>query len=250
MIPIDLSGRVALVTGAGQGLGAAMARTLHSAGAAVVINYFPDAEGANRSRAKQLAAELGDRAAAAPADVRDPAQVAAMVGKASADLGRLDIVVNNAGILRDRTLKNMSAEDWQQVIDTNLTGVFNVCKAAVPALADGGRIVNLASISAAMGFFGQANYAAAKAGVIALTKVLSREVARRNITVNAVAPGVVLTDMGKSIPEETRGEMLKSIPLARFAEPREIADVVLFLCSDLASYVTGQTIHVNGGWYA
>jgi len=139
---------------------------------------------------------------------------------------------------------------WQEVIDTNLTGVFNVCKSASASISDGGRIVSLSSVAAFLGFFGQANYAAAKAGVVGLTKVLSRELARRNVTVNAVAPGVVLTEMGKSIPDESRAEMLKQIPLGRFAEPREVADVVLFLCSDMASYVTGQTIHVNGGWYS
>jgi 3-oxoacyl-[acyl-carrier protein] reductase len=250
MVEMNLSGRVALVTGAGQGLGAAIAQTLHRAGAAVIVNYFADAEGTNASRAQAVAAALGERAAAVAGDVRSPEEVAALVERTAARFGRLDIVVNNAGILRDKTLKNMSAADWQAVIDTNLTGVFNVCKAAAPVLAEGGRIVNLASISGAIGFFGQANYAAAKAGVVALTKVLSRELARRGITVNAVAPGVALTDMGKSIPEEVRAGMLKEIPLNRFAEPREIADVVLFLASPLASYVTGQTIHVNGGWYA
>ena len=250
MIGIDLSGRVALVTGGGQGLGAAIAQALHRAGADVIVNYFPDGEGANRALAEQVVTGLGERATVAAADVRDLAQVAAMVEAAAGRAGGIDIVVNNAGIIRDRTLKNMLPVDWAEVIDTNLTGVFNVCKAAAPALRDGGRIVSLASISAAMGFFGQANYAAAKAGVVALTKVLSRELARRRITVNAIAPGVVLTDMGKSIPEEARAEMLKSIPLGRFGDPREIADVVLFLCSDLASYVTGQTLHVNGGWYA
>ncbi|MGB7158815.1 MAG: 3-oxoacyl-ACP reductase FabG [Tepidisphaeraceae bacterium] len=250
MIEIDLGGRVALVTGAGQGLGAAIANALHRAGATVIVNYFPDEEGLNRRRAEHVAAELGDRALAAAADVRSPEALAAMVQDVTGRVGALDIVVNNAGILRDKTLKNMSPSDWQQVIDTNLTGVFNVCKAAVPALRDGGRIVSLASISAAMGFFGQANYAAAKAGVIAMTKVLSRELAKRSITVNAIAPGVVLTDMGKSIPPEARAEMLKNVPLGRFGEPREIADVVVFLCSDMASYVTGQTLHVNGGWYA
>jgi len=250
MVPIDLSNRGALVTGGSQGLGAAIATTLHRAGATVVVNYFPDSEGANRGRAEQLTGQLGPRAAALPADVRDLAQVEAMIRQITERFGRLDVVVNNAGILRDKAMKNMTADMWRDVIDTNLTGVFNVCKAASASPADGGRIVSIASISAAMGFFGQANYAAAKAGVIGLTKVLSRELAKRNITVNAVAPGVVLTDMGKSIPEASRAEMLKNIPLGRFGEPREIADVILFLCSDLASYVTGQTIHINGGWYA
>jgi 3-oxoacyl-[acyl-carrier protein] reductase len=251
LISIDLSGKAAVVTGGGQGLGAAIATALHRAGASVCLNYLPDSANANRGRAESLASELGDgRACAMPADIRDVAQLEAMIAAAKDRFGRLDILINNAGVLRDRTLKNMTPREWQDVIDTNLTGVFNVCKAATPALADGGRIVSLASIAAALGFFGQANYAAAKAGVVALTKVLSRELARRNITANAVAPGVVLTDMGNSIPPEARAEMLKDIPLGRFGEPGEIANVVLFLCSDLASYVTGQTIHVNGGWYA
>jgi 3-oxoacyl-[acyl-carrier protein] reductase len=127
--------------------------------------------------------------------------------------------------------------------------VFNACRAAAPRLADGGRIVSLSSVSAFLGFFGQANYAAAKAGVVALTKVLARELARRRITVNAVAPGVALTEMGRSIPEEARAAMLANVPLGRFAEPEEIAGAVLFLVSPLASYVTGQTLHVNGGWW-
>ncbi|MCL4162866.1 UNVERIFIED_CONTAM: hypothetical protein GTU68_051980 [Idotea baltica] len=143
----------------------------------------------------------------------------------------------------------MEDSDWEAVIGTNLTGVFNVSKEATEKLADGGRIVNMASISGAVGFFGQANYSAAKAGVVGLTKVLSKELARRQITANAVAPGVALTEMGKSIPEEARDEMLKQIPLGRFGEPEEVANAILFLCSPLADYITGQTIHVNGGWF-
>ena len=144
----------------------------------------------------------------------------------------------------------MGQDEWQDVIDTNLTGVFNCCKAVVPALVDGGAIVNVASLSAVTGFFGQANYASAKAGVMTLTKVLSKELGRRNIRVNAVAPGVVNTEMGESIPEENRKAMLTNIPLGRFAEPSEIADTILFLTSDMASYITGQTVHINGGWWA
>jgi len=158
-------------------------------------------------------------------------------------------VVNNAGILRDRSIKKMTPAEWKDVIDTNLTGAFNVCKSAAEKIGDGGRIVNVSSIAAFHGFFGQCNYAAAKGGIASLTKVLCRELAKRNITVNAVAPGVVLTEMGKTIPEAVRQEMLKSIPLGRFGEPEEIANVILFLCSDLSAYVTGQTIHVSGGWW-
>ena len=165
----------------------------------------------------------------------------------AARFGGLDIVVNNAAILRDRSVKKMSLEEWQSVIDTNLTGVFNVSRLAAERLNDGGRIVNLSSISAFEGFFGQANYAAAKAGVAAMTRVLARGLARRRITVNAVAPGVVLTEMGRSIPEEVRTEMLKSIPLGRFGAPTEIAGVILFLCSDLSSGITGEILFVDAG---
>ena len=249
MITINLEGKTALVTGGGQGLGAVTAELLAAAGAQVAINYFSDPNGVNRERAEQTAARIGPSAAALQADVRDPAAVSSMIEAIVARFGGIDIVVNNAGVLQDRSVKKMSMAEWQVVIDTNLTGVFNVSKLASERLADGGRIVNMSSIAAFEGFYGQANYAAAKSGVVALTRVLARELARRRITVNAIAPGVVLTEMGRSIPEEVRAEMLKSIPLGRFGEPSEIAGVVLFLCSDLASYVTGQVIHVSGGWW-
>ncbi len=249
MLAIDLSGKTALVTGGGQGLGAATALVLAQAGASVVVNYFADGQGINRRRADETAERIGERAVAIEADVRDFQQVEAMIDQTVHRFGRLDIVVNNAGIVRDRTLTKLSPDDWQAVIDTNLTGVYNVCKASGERLSEGGRIVNVASISAVVGFFGQSNYAAAKAGVIGLTKVLSRELAKRRITVNAVTPGVVMTEMGNTIPEQQRAEMLKSIPLSRFGEPEEIAAVILFLASELASYVTGQVIHVNGGWW-
>jgi 3-oxoacyl-[acyl-carrier protein] reductase len=248
MIQIALEGKCAIVTGASQGLGEVTARRLHESGARVAVCYFPSPDGAHRSKAEHIVADLGDGAVPVPCDVRDPASVVAMADEVLRVFDRIDIVVNNAGIIADRSLKKMADEEWRAVIDTNLTGVFNVCRACAERMADGGRIVNFSSISAVVGFFGQANYAASKAGVIALTKVLSKELAKRRITVNAVAPGVVLTEMGKTIPEEVRAEMLRQIPLARFGEPREIADVVLFLCSDLASYVTGQVIHANGGW--
>lgn len=250
MKSIDLKGKTAIVTGGGQGIGRAIATALHSAGANVVVNYFADAAGRNRELAEGFARELGERAVAAVADVRNPAELAGLVEIAVSRFGGLDFLVNNAGILRDKSFRKMNSGDWQDVIDTNLTGVFNACQAAAEKLRDGGAIVNVASLSAAMGFFGQANYASAKAGVVTLTKVLSKELARRNIRVNAVAPGVINTEMGQSIPEENRKVMLTNIPLGRFGEPEEIANVVLFLCSDLASYVTGQTVHINGGWYA
>jgi len=245
---IDLAGKVAIITGASQGLGAATARALASAGASVVVNYFPDPDGSNKARAVALAAELGQASVAHGADVRDAAAVEEMFRKACDQFGGVDIVVNNAAVLRDRTIRNMTDDDWNAVIETNLTGVFHVCRAAAGCLREGGRIVSLASIAATVGFFGQANYAAAKAGVGAMTRVLSRELARRNITVNAVAPGVVLTEMGRSIPEKIRQGMLAQIPLGRFGEPDDIANAILFLCSPLADYITGLTLHVNGGW--
>ena len=248
MRTIDLTGKTAIVTGGGQGIGLATAQSLHTAGANVVINYFPD--DTNKAIAEKVVADFGERAMANAADVRDPEQLADMATATTNQFGSLDIMVNNAGILRDRSFKKMSQSEWQDVIDTNLTGVFNGCKAVVESLSDNGSIVNVASLSAVTGFFGQANYASAKAGVMTLTKVLSKELARKNIRVNAVAPGVVDTEMGQSIPEENRKAMIANVPLGRFAEPREIGDVVLFLCSDLATYVTGQTIHINGGWWA
>ncbi len=250
MKSIDLSGKTAIVTGSGQGIGRATAEALHEAGANLVINYFEDREGKNRSLADQVVRELGDRAISLAADVRHMDQLDHMVAKTTGTFGGLDILVNNAGILRDRSFKKMSQREWQDVIDTNLTGVFNSCKAAVEHLNENGAIVNVASLSAVTGFFGQANYASAKAGVVTLTKVLSRELARKNIRVNAVAPGVVDTEMGQSIPEENRQAMLANVPLGRFARPAEIADVILFLSSPMASYMTGQTLHVNGGWWA
>lgn len=249
MIEINLTGKTAIVTGASQGLGAATVAMLHRAGANVVVNYFDDEAGVNRAKANAVVAHLEDRALAVPGDVCSLSAMQQVFSEAAAQFGGADILVNNAGILRDRTVAKMSEQEWQAVIDTNLTGVFHGCKAAVEKLRDGGRIINLASVSAMVGTFGQANYVAAKSGVIGLTKVMSKEVARRGITVNAVAPGVVLTDMGLSIPEAARAAMLAQIPLARFAEPDEVANVVLFLASDLSAYMTGQVLHVNGGWW-
>jgi len=250
MLNLDLSGRIALVTGGGQGLGQATATLLHQAGASVVVNYLDDPAGSGRAKAEQTVAPFGTRGLAVAADVRSRADLQSLMQQIQDRFGALDLLINNAAILRDRSLKNLSDEDWDAVIETNLSAVFRVCQTALPLLRDGGRIVNLASISAVIGFFGQANYAAAKSGIIGLTKVLSRELAGRGINVNAVAPGVVLTEMGQSIPESARAQMLAQIPLKRFGEPAEIASAILFLCSPLSSYITGQTLHVNGGWWA
>jgi NAD(P)-dependent dehydrogenase (short-subunit alcohol dehydrogenase family) len=215
----------------------------------VAVNYLDDPQGLNRQRAEEALRPLGEAGFTAAGDVRSADDMQGFLRLVHDRWGRLDIVVNNAAIIRDRTLRKLTDAEWSDVLDTNLSGVFRVCQAAAPLLAEGGRIVNMASISGVIGFFGQANYASAKAGVIALTKVLSKELAARKITVNAVAPGVVLTEMGQSIPEDVRAQMLQNIPLRRFGEPDEIANAILFLCSDLAAYITGQTLHVNGGWW-
>ena len=250
MISIDLTNKVAIVTGGGQGLGKATGDMLRRAGAKVAINFLDDPEGLSRQRATETVAAWGDAAGfSLAADVRSREEMQRFFAAVQARWGRVDFLVNNAAILRDRSVKKLTDADWDAVIETNLSAVFRVVQTALPFLQDGGRIVNMASISGAIGFFGQANYSSAKAGVVGLTKVLSKELASRRITVNAVAPGVVLTEMGESIPEAAREQMLSQIPLRRFGEPDEIANAILFLCSDLASYLTGQTLHLNGGWW-
>jgi 3-oxoacyl-[acyl-carrier protein] reductase len=249
-VVIELTGQVALVTGASQGIGAAIARRLHEAGASVVLNH-PDV-GSSGADAESLRAELErlrpGSAVVQVADVRDAGAVRLMMEEIRYQFGGLDVLVNNAGILRDRTIAKLSLDDWRDVLDVNLTGVFHVCKFGLEILRDGGAIVNMGSIAAMMGFPGQVNYAASKAGVLALTRVLARECARRQIRVNAVAPGVVETPMAGQIREDVRAAMIGQIPLGRFAQPDEVADAVLFLCSPLASYITGQTVALNGGW--
>jgi 3-oxoacyl-[acyl-carrier protein] reductase len=182
-------------------------------------------------------------------DVGDAGAVGAMMERIGRELGGLDILVNNAGILRDRSLKRMAHEDWDAVLRVNLTGAFHCIQGALPLLRAGGRIVNVASLSGAVGIAGQANYAASKAGLMALTRVAATELAGRQVTVNAVAPGVVDTEMGRAIPEEARRQLLGHVPLGRFASAGEIAELVVFLCSGRAGYITGQTIHINGGMY-
>ncbi len=250
MIPIQLSGQTALITGASQGIGAQIARTFHRAGANVVINHpgLPQTALDAEALAKELNLLRTESASVVAADVADPDQVRAMMAEAQARHGGIDFLINNAAIIRDRTVAKMSLEEWDAVLDVNLSGVFHCCKFALDILRDGGAIVSFGSIAAIQGFFGQANYAAAKAGVQAMMRVLSREGARRGIRANSVAPGVIDTSMAATIPESVRAEMLKNIPLGRFGTAEEVAHVVLFLCSPLAAYVTGQTLEINGGW--
>lgn len=249
-IAIDFSGKTALITGASQGIGAQMARTFHAAGANVWLNH-PDL-GSTRTDSERIAADLNaTRAHSAfvvAADVSNANAVERMMAELKARSDGIDFLINNAAILRDRTITKMSLDEWQAILNVNLTGVFHCCKFGLEILHDGGAIVSMGSISALVGFFGQANYAAAKGGVMAMMRVLSRECARRHIRVNAIAPGVVETPMAATIPEAARAEMLKQVPLGRFGKPEEIANVALFLCSPLAAYITGQTIEVNGGW--
>lgn len=249
-IEIDLAGKVALITGASQGIGAEMARTFHRAGATVAINH-PDV-GTTRADAGKLAAELEQirpqSALVVAADVASAESVQAMMQELKRHCGGVDFLVNNAAILRDRSVAKMSLDEWNAVIDVNLSGVFHCCKFGLEVMRDGGAIVSMGSIADLVGFYGQANYAAAKAGVQAMMRVVSRESARRGIRANTIAPGVIETSMAATIPENVRAEMLKNVPLARFGTTADVANVALFLCSPLAAYVTGQIIEVNGGW--
>lgn len=251
---MELKGRCALVTGSSRGIGKALAVMLAKYGASVAVNYIVDKEGDNLNDAKSVRDELsshGNRGGIFEADVSDFESVLRMIREIRRELGKIDILINNAAILRDKTLKKMTKEEWSSVIGVNLTGVFNCSRAVIEEMIENkwGRIVNISSISGQMGFFGQTNYAAAKAGIIGFTKSFAREVAAKGVTVNAIAPGIVETDMAKQIPEDMRKEFLKQIAMGRFAQPEEIAELAGFLVSDKASYITGQTIHINGGWY-
>jgi acetoacetyl-CoA reductase len=243
-----LTGKVALVTGSSRGIGAAIATELARVGAHTIVNYVRGREAAEALVGRIT--ETGGSAHAEPADVSQPDEIGPMVERVTARLGRIDILVNNAGILRDRSFKKMTLKDWQEVIDTNLTSVMNCCHFIVPLmLANGfGRIVNISSFVGQVGNFGQANYSAAKAGILGFTKTLAIELARSDITVNAVCPGFVETEMWHSVPPNIQEKILDRIPMHRVAKVEEIARGVRFLVTE-ADYMTGQSLNINGGVY-
>ena len=243
-----LSGRTALVTGAGRGIGRATAVRLAADGAQVAINYKGNTAAAEETRALVLAA--GSAAVLVQGDVSQPEDADRVVREALAfGGGRLDIVVNNAGITRDNLLLRMSLEEWDAVVDLNLRGTFLVTKAAMRPMmkARGGRIVNVASIAGVIGNAGQANYSAAKAGIIGFTKTVAREMASRNITANAVAPGFIPTDLTSVVPQAVQDALLRQVPLGRFGTVEDVANAIAFLASDEAAYITGQVLVVDGG---
>jgi 3-oxoacyl-[acyl-carrier protein] reductase len=244
----DFSGKVALVTGSSRGIGAAITAAFGQMGARCVVNYVAEAEGRNKVEAERVAAALPD-ARVMQCNVGNPEQVSAMIEQVKSDFGGLDILVNNAGILQDRTIKKMTLEEWENVLRVNLTGAFNCIQQAIPILRAGGRIVNVSSVSGQLGFFGQANYSASKAGLMALTKTAARELARQNITVNAIAPGFIDTEMSRGMPEDVTKQFLAQVPIGRFGKVEDVVFPVLFLCSRYAEYITGQIIHVSGGFY-
>ena len=242
-----LSGKRALVTGASRGIGRAVALRLAAEGASVALNYR-----AGREEAEAVAAEIaasGGSAAVVQGDVAAAEQAEALVGAAAEAMGGLDILVNNAGLTRDNLLMRLSEDDWDAALNTNLKGAFLCAKAAIrPMLRQRfGRIVNMSSVVALTGNPGQANYAAAKAGLIGFTRTVAREVASRGVTVNALAPGFIETQMIESIPDDLRARILERIPLGRFGAPEDVAGCVAFLCGDDGSYITGQTISIDGG---
>ncbi|HLJ79548.1 MAG TPA: 3-oxoacyl-ACP reductase family protein [Acidobacteriaceae bacterium] len=243
-----LEGRVALVTGASRGIGRAIAKELAERGATVAINFFTSI-----SRAQELRDEIesaGGESCLLQGDVSDRQEARRVVRKIVDSFGRLDVLVNNAGITRDRSIRKMTDDEWLEVIETNLNSIFYCTSAALPSMIEQkfGRIVNIASFSGQAGNFGQANYAASKGGIIAFTKVLALELAKYNITANVIAPGFTATDMLTAIPGDVLDQIRTRIPLQRFAEPEEIAKAAAFLICD-AAYITGQQININGGLY-
>ncbi|KAF0171425.1 MAG: 3-oxoacyl-acyl-carrier protein reductase [Rhodobacteraceae bacterium] len=239
----DLTGKTALVTGASGGIGGEIARALYAAGATVGLS------GTRIEPLQALAAELGARAQVLPCNLSDLAAVDELPKAAAAAMGSVDILVTNAGITRDNLFMRMSDEEWQSVIDVNLTATFRLCRGVLRGMmkARWGRIVNITSVVGHSGNPGQGNYAAAKAGVLAMSKSLAMEVASRNITVNCVAPGLIETAMTEKLNDEQRGRILRNVPAGRMGQPQEIAAGVLYLASGEAGYVTGTTLHINGG---
>ena len=241
-----LKGEVALVTGASRGIGAAIADHLGALGATVVGTATSDAG------AQAIAGRLGASGGhGRRLDVNEAGAIEALVDAVASEFGGVSILVNNAGITRDNLLMRMKDEDWQAILDTNLTSVYRTCKAVMRSMmkARRGRIVNIASVIGATGNAGQANYAAAKAGIIAFSKSLAKEIGSRNVTVNVVAPGFIDTDMTRDLPEDAKNAMLGQIALGRLGEPADIARAVAFLAGPDAGYITGETLHVNGGMY-
>ncbi len=241
---IDLKQKIALVTGASRGIGAAIADTLAQAGATVVGTATTEAGAAAISDRLQAHGGQG-----LMLDVSDPESIQQALSQMKETTGMPDILVNNAGITRDNLLMRMKDEEWQQVLDTDLTAVFRLSKACLRPMMKkrSGRIISIGSVIGAMGNAGQANYAAAKAGLVGFSKSLAREIGSRGITVNVVAPGYIVTDMTRDLPEEQQDKLKSQVPLQRLGSPQDIANAVLFLASDMGAYVTGETLHVNGG---
>ncbi|MBL3575777.1 3-oxoacyl-[acyl-carrier-protein] reductase [Rhodovulum sulfidophilum] len=239
----DLSGKTALVTGASGGIGGAIARGLHAQGATVGLS------GTREAPLAELAAELGERAHVLPCNLSDPEAVEALPKAATEAMGGLDILVNNAGITRDMLFMRLKDEDWQSVLDVNLTAAMRLCRGAMRGMmkARWGRIVNITSVVGTTGNPGQANYCAAKAGLVGLSKSLAHELASRGVTVNCVAPGFIATAMTDKLTDDQKGGILGAVPMGRMGTPEEIAAAVVYLVSPEAGYVTGATVHVNGG---
>jgi 3-oxoacyl-[acyl-carrier protein] reductase len=239
----DLSGKSALVTGASGGIGSAIARALHAQGASIGLS------GTRVEPLEKLKAELGERAHVLPADLGDPAAIEGLLKSAETALGVIDILINNAGLTRDNLALRLKDEDWQKVIDVNLTAGFRLARGALRGMMKKrwGRIIGITSVVGVTGNPGQANYAAAKAGMIGMSKSLAQEVASRGITVNCVAPGFIETQMTDALNDEQKARIMTAIPTGRLGQSEEIAAAVIYLASPEAAYVTGQTIHVNGG---
>ncbi|MFS8650829.1 MAG: 3-oxoacyl-[acyl-carrier-protein] reductase [Caldibacillus sp.] len=246
---MNLTGKVALVTGASRGIGRAIALDLARKGADVVINYAGNA--ALAEEVVGMIQEMDRKSMAIQADVANREQVEAMIATTIKEFGALHILVNNAGITRDQLILRMKEEDWDRVLDTNLKGAFHTIKAVTRQMMKQreGRIINISSVVGVAGNAGQINYSASKAGLIGLTKTAARELAARNITVNAVAPGYIESDMTDQLSDEIKNELFKQIPLGRLGKPEDVSALVTFLASDAASYITGQVFHVNGGMY-